>query len=600
MRLRFYLCAALLSLATTASAGDKPWTEVRSAHFRVLTDGTQSDGREVALQFEQMRFVLSDSYPSFRLEGGAPLVVLAPRDEQTAKMLLPFAWKMKGAKPAGEFFHAWEREYALVRIDALSRGQLEVVYHEYTHSVLHLNMRWIPTWLDEGLAQYYGFTRFQNHKIFVGAPPPPYQMPGDSLIPVETLIGVNQASPYYHEESKVHLFYAESWALVHFMMFGPDMDRGRRLNQFATLLQQGMEQKQAFQQAFGSFADIDKALYKYLETFAFKAGVVPNPPQIDEKSFAVRTLSMAETNAELAAFYLWTRNPADARPHAEQALKDDPKLGAAHEITGYIDFADGKDADALNEFTQANALDPTLALSLFAKTMMSPIASSSAPADEDALMSALVKVVSLNRQFAPAYVQLAKLALRRDDLPSALGLANKAEQLEPARAGYHLLTGRILLRMGKGAEAAAHARFVAERWQGPDRDEALELWDAVPAPQRPADVSFAEPLVTGVQRMDGHVVSMACPAQAGDWVYTISNGDKTSTFRHKGGFAAGFTDTIWYGADHFNLCHHLEGMRAVVRYKAPADSTYAGDITEIEVRDEAPMAPKEATATAKP
>jgi Tfp pilus assembly protein PilF len=605
MNSRFvFLASCLLFLATSAIAGQKPWIEIRSPHFRVLSDGSQSEAREVAFQFEQMRFVLADSYPSFRLEGGAPLVVLAARDEQTAKMLDPGSWNTKGAKPAGAFYHAWEREYAMVRIDTLRRGQNEVVYHEYTHTVLHLNMHWIPTWLDEGLAEYYGCTRFENRQTFVGAPPPPYQMPGSQLIPIETLIDVNPGSPYYHEQNKVNRFYSESWALVHFMMFGPGMDRGKRLNQFAGLLQQGVEQKKAFQQTFGSFADMDRALHKYLETFTFQAGVVANPPQIDEESFAVRKLSMAETEAELAAFHLWTRDLADARTLTEQALKDDPKLGLAHEVMGYIKFSEAKDADALSEFTQASDLDPNLPIALFARTMMSPIAASSAPGDQDAFQGALLKLLKLNPQFAPAYVQLAKLSLHRDDLQDAFGLARKAEQLEPTRAGYHLLSGRILLRMGKGAEAASFARFVAERWHGPDHDEALELWHAIPAAQLPADVSFDEPLPKDILAMEGQVVSSTCAAATGYWGYTIISGGKTFTFRRKDGVPLmGFPDTLWYIADHLNLCHHLEGLRAVVQYKPAADASYTGDLIEIELRDDPPSLPpaaKDADATPKP
>ena len=600
---------ALLSIcvlfSSLANAGDKPWIEVRSPHFRVLTDASQSDARQVAHEFEEMRFVFADRYPSFRLDGGSPLVILAARDEETAKKLAPAQWKIKGAKPAGVFYHSWEREYVLVRMDVWNLGNHDVVYHEYTHSIFHRNLHWIPTWLDEGMANFYGYTRFQNHQIFVGAPPNAYsKMPAGTWIPVETLIGVDQSSPYYHSEDKVFQFYAESWALVHFMMFGPDMERGERLNKFASLLQQGVEQKKAFEQSFGPFAQMNDALFRYVNKFAFQTGVLPDPPHINDKAFETHELTMPQTEAELSAFHLWTHDWSDARPLAEEAIKGDPKLGLAHEVMGYLDFADAKDSDALNEFSKASELDPSLFLSSFAKTMMSPIAASNVPADRVALEAALLKVLSSNPQFAPAYVQLARLALSRDDYPNAFGLARKAEQLEPTRAGYHLLSGRILLRMGKGAEAAAFARFVAERWRGPDHDEALELWNAIPAAELPAGVSFVEPLPKDVQIADGRVLSAACPAKEDKdqpWTFTISSDGKNLTFRRKGGFPAGFTDTIWYGHDHFNLCHHLEGMRAVIRYKAAPDSTYAGDIAELEIRDDPPRGPaKESAAAAKP
>ena len=579
---------------------EKPWIEVRSPHFRILTNGGANDARHVAQEFEQMRYVFQERNPMFRLEGGAPLTVFAAADEATAKVLEPFTWKAKGAKPAGIYHHAWEREYVMMRLDDWNLGAHDIVYHEYAHSILHRNLHWIPVWLDEGMADYYGFTRFEGSKIYVGAPSERYRMLSAApLIPIETLISVDRSSPYYHNEDKVYLFYAESWGLVHFLIFGPDMEKGQRLNQFSALLQQGVEQKKAFQQVFGDFKKLDSELQKYVSQFAFQVGVLTNPPNINAKDFVSRPLTIAETDAELAGFHLWTHDFADAETLAGEAIKDDPKLGFAHEVMGFADFEKGKDSEAFAEFSQACSLDPTLYLSLFAKTMMSPIATSSDPADEEAFHSALLQVLKINPQFAPPFVQLAKLDLREGDPISALAVSRKAEQLEPTRAGYHVLSGQILRDMGKDGDAGAFARFVAERWPGSDHNEAVELWNSIPAPQRPAGDPLSDEAPKDSLSVDGHIRSLVCGEKnpAVELLLTATDG-KTLTLRSKGAFTGGFSDTIWYGEDHFSYCHHLEGMRAVVRYKAPSEPSYSGDILEIDIRDDIPSPPKVSTATA--
>jgi len=43
-----FVILLLLSCASAASAGEQPWTEVRSPHFRVLTDAGAGDARKVA------------------------------------------------------------------------------------------------------------------------------------------------------------------------------------------------------------------------------------------------------------------------------------------------------------------------------------------------------------------------------------------------------------------------------------------------------------------------------------------------------------------------------------------------------------------------
>lgn len=44
-------------------------------------------------------------------------------------------------------------------------GAKKVVYHEYAHTILHMNSRWLPVWLDEGTAEFYAYTRFDRDRI---------------------------------------------------------------------------------------------------------------------------------------------------------------------------------------------------------------------------------------------------------------------------------------------------------------------------------------------------------------------------------------------------------------------------------------------------
>ncbi len=580
-------CLGFLGTVPCASA-ERPWTEVRSPHFRVLTNGDKLAARHLANEFEQMRYVFVSQFPQFRIQSGAPLTIFAARDEQTAKKLEPGIWKMKGSKPAGLFHHGWEKEYVMVRLDLTDASARSTVYHEYTHSVLHLNSHWLPLWLDEGMAEFYGYTRFEQHKIYIGSLTRNAGVLGDVPIPIETLLEVNFYSPYYHDDDKVQMFYAESWAAVHYMIFGAGMEHGAKLNRFFALLQQGIGQRKAFQQVFGDFSSFDKGLDLYMRSLAFYATVIHDPPQIEEKKFTTCTLTMAETEAELAGYHLAHHDSITARPLVEKALKDDPKLGLAHEEMGFLLFEDGEDDKAGEEFSQAYALDGKLYLSLFAKTMLSPLAVSAAPADEAAFESALMKVVDLNSAFAPGYVQLARLAVRQGKDERAFSLSRRAEELEPSRAGYHLLTGQILLRMGKDAEAAETAVYVAKRWYGPDRDEAVELWDSIPLAKRPPGETIAYERPAGTRAVGGIVKSVSCGGQGKPWTLVLNHDGKDLTFHTSGLFGFGFADTQWWGEDHVSTCRHFTGQRAVVTYRPAAGASYAGEVAEVDVRDDLP------------
>ncbi len=578
-------------LCPPAPAGEKAWTEVRSPNFRVLTDGNASQGRRIAREFEQMRVVFAAAFPKMHLETGAPLLIFAPRDEASMKSLAPARWKGNAPKPAGFFQHGWERQYAIVRLDQDVPGSYNVVYHEYVHTLLHANFQWLPTWLDEGLAEYYGSTRFEQNKIYVGAPSNRINRLRNSvLLPLDEMIGEDPWRKYHNDEQRIDLFYSESWALVHYLIFGPGMEQGQKLEKFYGLLLQGVDQKKAFQETFGNFKDVEEGLRRYIGKFLFSTYVMESPPQIAEKDFPSRVMSVAETEAEIGTYRLWSYDREEARAAIEQALHDDAKLALTHETLGFLDFADGKDDDARSEFAKAYDADPQRYLSLFYKMMLSPVARSSVPADVLTLRAAMYDVLKANPRFAPAFIELAFANARQGDWPNALAQARRAEALEPTRAGYHVLTGRVLLELGRDEEAAKQASFVADRWHGPDRDEAVELWNRIPVEKRPPQGLLPEEFFPDSKTAQGTVLSVAC-GEKGQTTVILRNADGTLTFRSGGGILVGYSDTIWYGRDHFSVCRHVDGMRAVLRYKASPDKELAGEWNELELRQDLPEPP---------
>ena len=515
------MAALVLGCNTWVCAQEKAWLEVRSPHFRVITNGSDRDARHVARAFEQMRAVFASQFPGFTLEAPAPLLVVAARDEETMKMLLPQMFKARvGSQIGGLFQKGWEREYAVVRLDQVTSDRRNpdtyaTIYHEYTHTLLHTNFRWLPLWLDEGLAEFYAYTRFEGDKMYIGAPSKSHRVEMlDFRTPTPLRTFIATRSSISQDEGDSQLFYAQAWALTHFLTFGPGMDQGDKLKKFFNLLMRGTDQVKAFEAVFGNIEEVDKAYRNYINRIAYPTGVVPYVASVEEKDYSGRQLSMSETQAELAAFQILFRNFDLVRGLAETALKSDPKIALAHEDLAFAEFNEGRDEDALREFSQAVELDPKLYLSLFAKAMMLPISRSDTPADQASFKEALLRVVALNPRFAPAYVELAKLDLARGEGDAALQMAQKAEGLEPFRSGYRVLTGQIVLRTGHPAEASARAAYVADRWGGPDHDEAMELWNSIPPEKRVSEAPIDRPRPKDVLVADGIVKSVSCKDRA--------------------------------------------------------------------------------------
>lgn len=194
------LCLTIL-LSSAAAFADKPWTEIRSPHFRVLTNGDLNDARHVAREFELMRYVFATAFSKFRLESGAPLTILVAADDQTAKELEPSAWKKSGGRLIQTARFGWDKQYVMIQMGLVQRANYSrngqnvgstlirsAIYSSYAESILRLNFRWLPKWLWIGFSNFYGYTQFGSDKIYLGDPPPYFPTFIARLMPVESIV----------------------------------------------------------------------------------------------------------------------------------------------------------------------------------------------------------------------------------------------------------------------------------------------------------------------------------------------------------------------------------------------------------------------------
>ncbi len=185
-----------------------------------------------------------------------------------------------------------------------------------------------------------------------------YELRGGRLIPLDVLFQVDHSSPYYNEQNKTSLFYAESWALVHFLMAGDKGAHRPLITNYLTALTKGADPVAAGRQAFGDLGQFQRHLAQYIGNSSFYEFPLKSAPEITEKHFPSRPLSAAEAEAIRGDFEAY-RGKADlARPLIEAAEKDDPKLALPHESLGILAYSSGQHLEALHELSKAVELDP--------------------------------------------------------------------------------------------------------------------------------------------------------------------------------------------------------------------------------------------------
>jgi Tfp pilus assembly protein PilF len=471
-------------LAAQADDAKDVWVEVRSPHFIVSSNAGEKQARHVAQQFEEIRGLFQSNFPTLRLDPGKPILILAAKNENTLKILLPGFWEQKGSvHPAGLYTAGPEKHYVALRLDSQDENPFHVLYHEYTHALLHLNYRPLPLWLDEGFAEFYGNTVINGKDIQTGKVDKShlYLLQQSKLLPVDILLQVDHSSPYYNEQNRASVFYAESWALVHFLLLDPDARKQQLLIHFLAAWDKSGNQVQAAQQTFGDLKKFGQRIEAYARQQTFYMAVIKSSLQFDEKSYTSRALSSAESLALRGDFYLHTNRMQEANTALEEAVKQDSQLAAAHESLGNYYFRQRDQAAAAREFERATQLNSSSFLTYYDSAMLDLQMARGMPDAWPKAEANLEKAISLNPAFAPAYASLANLySFRGQNQDKALAAARRAVELEPGAISYSINLGYVLLNMNKMDEARALASHILAGAKNPvEMQSAHSFQDAV-------------------------------------------------------------------------------------------------------------------------
>lgn len=489
------LCGLFFSPCLRA-AHNETWVEVRSPNFTVISNAGEKEARKVADQFEQIREVFQNAFPKMRVDLGKPVIIFAVKNEDSMKSLLPAFWEVKGhMHPGGVYQPGEEKHFVVVRTNIEGPNPYEIVYHEYTHALMNINVRDLPLWLNEGIAEFFGNSTIHDNYVEIGkiAPYHLQVLQEHKLIPIPALLQADHSSPYYNENNRASLFYAESWAIVHYLEMDPDARKRNLLHDFLAAYEASGNYVDAAQKTFGDLNKFAQKMESYARQSSFYVGNVKTSIRGDAKGYSSRVLPPAEVDAQRGEFYAYTRRPEEAKSALNAALQADPNLPLAHEGLGLLAYY-GKDQDtAEQEFTRAVQLNSTNFLAYFfcarAKLREGGMSREKRPG----VVADLEKAISLNPQFAPAYATLANFySMNPETRDKALAAGKKAIELEPGNLSYAVAYGFVLLNMGKASDAKTLASRIQSAARTPmDRVLAEQFSRAVSMQQAYGDRSVA-------------------------------------------------------------------------------------------------------------
>jgi Tfp pilus assembly protein PilF len=627
----FLSCAALISSGPAKAESSERWVEVRSTHFVVLTDSNEKQGRKIASQFEQMRSVFHTLLPNATADGDAPIIVLALKDRKSFQTLEPAAYLAKGQLDlAGYFLRTPDKNYILLRLDSQGEHPYATIYHEYTH-ILMSKAVWMPLWLNEGLAEFYQNTDIHEKDVELGQPSGNdiLYLRQNRLIPLATLFNVDHESPYYHEEQKGSVFYAESWALTHYLEITDHDQPVSRIQQYALNLIHHEDSVVAAQHAFGDLNQLQKALNQYVSQGNFKMFGMKTGVTVDESAFQARAIAKPEADAVRADVLIDNNRMPEAEALLTASLHDDPKNALAHEAMGSLKFRQRDIAGARKWYGEAVQLDSHSYLAHYYFAVMSLQEGDTAHDTE--IEASLKAAIALNAKFAASYDSLAMFyASRHKKLDEAHMLNVQAVQLEPENLAFRMDGANVLMQaeqypgaIGVLKAAAQVAKTPEEKAMVQGQIDGLQAYQASVERNRSKAASRGTSVSQGAgatvetsqttvfRNVNGKMTGTSEDASAGPkypredakgphhtvsgviqrvecsypnvLAFSLEQPGKTIRLYNNNFYKIAFTVGNYTQTADIQPCTTIEGMKAKVIYAESTDKTAAGQVLAIEL-----------------
>lgn len=427
------------ALAMTAAAPalalpkKEPWIELRTANFTLFSNAGEKTVQRVGEDLERLRDALSQLVPGLSLSSPSPTYIFVFKNAETFR---PYqrTYNGKSVEAGGYFLSRQLANYVAVNTDQHGDERL-IIYHEYLHYLLRNNYASLPLWLHEGLAEYYSTFEVGKEEARIGLPIPEHiaWLRKNPLIPLATVFAVNEHSEEYNEGERRGGFYAESWALVHYLISGSN-ERRLQAVESLRLATAGTPPDQIFKRAFGAdSAALERELRKYVQAYILTATRVPIRMEAN-LAMEARPMAWPDVLYHLGDLLanLDSQPAAAAAEHFRAALAEQPEHGPALAGLGYLEDLAGHTAAAKPWYGKAAKLAPDnfFVQYLYGRNLLED---PEAGSYEEA-RAALSKAVRLRPDFGEAWAGLGYSWQVSDEFPpEAVQALETAHRLLPSR-----------------------------------------------------------------------------------------------------------------------------------------------------------------------
>ena len=338
---------------------DDRWSRYESPNFELYCDDSESEARNILHDLELLRAVFLGERGEHERKR-IPVTVFAFR---SGREFDTYAMRRDGGdkRLAGLYVPGPDRATILLRPMRDRESARQVAFHEYVHHMFRAIEEQPPLWFNEGMAELLAGIKLERGKLSIGHPVVgrAIALRDEKLLPLETLFEVGHGSKHYTSSDHTGLFYAQSWALLHYLRYGKHKLEPEAVKRFLTIVgdRRRLETtnvKSLFEDCFKmNYKRMERDLARYVRRGSYSYGRVPLPDIPDRQTYAKTRLSVAEARTRLAEVAFRTSSSAAA---LVALLQEGAKPGAdarIYEVLGAESRMLGESEKALEYWNQA-------------------------------------------------------------------------------------------------------------------------------------------------------------------------------------------------------------------------------------------------------
>lgn len=464
------------------SRGDR-WKEIRTANFIVFGNTTESKTKEVGLEMEKLHAVLAALTRGSGAISPTPTFLYVFKSHPAMEPYLPRADDGSPVDAGSYFFGGYDGNYVEMTAEWNSDPR-KTVYHHYIYDFMDTNFPPQPLWYRVGIASYYSTVRTEGDEVRTGMIREDHlaTLRETVLIPLDRLLAADRTSPEYNGEIQRDIFFAESWALIHYLTLG-NPDRTPQLGRYMSLRQRGRPQPEAFREAFQTdYATLFGELVAYIRNKRF----LYNRRKFSELKFStearVSPMSSESVLCRLGDLLIRARRFADAERYFEAALAAEPANPDALAGLGTLRLRQERSAEAaayLHRSAEAGSTDFRVhheAGKLRWRELTDKTPARAFEAEDRALLDAaradFRRSIELNPRYPEARAALGRTYRVEPDggsLDEGIAALEQARRQLPAREDVAVDLAALYDRKGEQARAETLLREIG----GPEAAQAL-------------------------------------------------------------------------------------------------------------------------------